>query len=83
LKHKGMVQALVVSLLLIVSSAARSAIAAILGVTRKQYRSVARIYATVLWNLLIHNPIRLKGWRFGTSTPPVAEVVEKRSNGLS
>jgi N-acetylglucosaminyl-diphospho-decaprenol L-rhamnosyltransferase len=83
LKHKGMVQALVVSLLLIVSSAARSAIAAILGVTRKQYRSVARIYATVLWNLLIHNPIRLKGWRFGTSAPPVAEVVEKRSNGLS
>jgi GT2 family glycosyltransferase len=78
LKHKGVVQALLVSLLLIISSATRSAVATILGVMRKQYRSVARIYATVLWNLLIHNPIRMKGWRFGTSTPPVVEVLEIR-----
>jgi GT2 family glycosyltransferase len=61
LKHKGMAQALVVSFLLIVSSAARTVIAGILGVKNKQYRDVARIYASVLWSLLVRNPIRPKG----------------------
>jgi len=60
--HKGMAQALVVSFLLIVSSAARAVIAAILGITKKQYRDVARIYANVFWNLLVRNPIRAKAY---------------------
>jgi GT2 family glycosyltransferase len=60
LKHKGMVQALVVSFLLILSSAARVVIAEILGLKKKQYREIARIYARVFWNLLVRNPIRAK-----------------------
>jgi GT2 family glycosyltransferase len=66
LKHNGMAQALVVSFLLIVSSAARAAIAAILGIRVKQYRVVARIYGGVFWNLLVSNPI---GQRTGDSAP--------------
>jgi len=62
LKHKGIAQALVVSFLLIVSSAARAVIAAILGIKMKQYRDVARIYARVFWNLLARNPIRPKAY---------------------
>ena len=60
MKHKGMAQALVVSFLLIVSSALRAMIAAIFGIKEKQYREVARIYASVFWNLLVRNPIRTK-----------------------
>ena len=60
LKHKGMAQALVVSFLLIFSSAARVVIAEILGLKKKQYREIARIYARVFWNLLVRNPIRAK-----------------------
>jgi GT2 family glycosyltransferase len=60
LKHKGMAQALVVSFLLIASSAARTVIAAILGVKKKQYRDVARLYGAVFWNLLVRNPIHPK-----------------------
>jgi GT2 family glycosyltransferase len=62
LKHKGMAQAVVVSFLLIVSSAARAVIAAILSIKKKQYRDVARIYASVFWNLLARNPIRAKAY---------------------
>jgi GT2 family glycosyltransferase len=69
LKHKGIIQALLVSLLLIISSATRSVIAAMLGITRERYRSVARIYAAVFWSLLVRNPIRVKGWRFSISAP--------------
>jgi GT2 family glycosyltransferase len=61
-KHKGMAQALVVYFLLIVSSAARTVIAAILSIKKKQYRDVARIYARVFWNLLARNPIRPKAY---------------------
>jgi len=64
LKHKGTTQALMVSSLLIVSSAARAAIATILGITNKRYREIARIYAGVFWSLLICNPI---GQRTGNS----------------
>jgi len=67
LKHKGIVQALVVSLLLIIAAAARVVIAAILGITKKKYRSVARIYASVFWSLMVRNPIRANTWRLGTS----------------
>ena len=68
LKHKGLIQALAVSLLLIVSAGARSAIAAVLGVAKKRHRNVARIYGTVFWNLIARNPIRTKGWRFHAAT---------------
>ena len=64
LKHKGIPQALVVSFLLLMSSALRSVIAAILGVTKEHYRTVARMYASVFWSLLVRNPIRAKRWRF-------------------
>jgi GT2 family glycosyltransferase len=67
LKHKGIFQALVVSFLLIISCAARVLIAAMLGVKNKRYRIVARRYASVLWSLLVRNPIRLKGYRFSTA----------------
>jgi GT2 family glycosyltransferase len=60
LKHKGIFQALVVSFLLIISSGLRTLLAAGLGVARERYRSVARIYARVFWNLLVLNPIRVK-----------------------
>jgi N-acetylglucosaminyl-diphospho-decaprenol L-rhamnosyltransferase len=70
LKHKGIVQALVVSALLIISSAIRSVTAALLGVTKERYRNVARIYGNVFWSLLVRNPIRVKGWRFTSSMPP-------------
>jgi len=58
LKHKGIAQAVLVSFLLIVSSAVRTVIALILSVMKRQYRDVARIYAGVFWSLLVCNPIR-------------------------
>jgi GT2 family glycosyltransferase len=64
LKHKGIVQALLVSCLLMISSGLRSVAAAILGVTMERYKIVARIYASVFWSLVVRNPIRAKRWRF-------------------
>jgi len=69
LKHKGVGQALIVSALLIVSSAARLLTAALLGFTKERYRNVARIYGKVFWSLLVRNPIRVKGGRFTSSMP--------------
>jgi GT2 family glycosyltransferase len=66
LKHKGLAQAIVVTFLLIVSSAARAVIGAILGVRKKQYRDTARIYVGVFWSLLVRNPI---GQKAGDSPP--------------
>jgi GT2 family glycosyltransferase len=43
LKHKGILQALLVSLLLIGAAAARIAVASILSIAKRQYRDVARI----------------------------------------
>jgi GT2 family glycosyltransferase len=63
LKHKGKVQAFLVSLLLIFAAAARVVFATLLGVALKRYRSVARIYARVLWNLLVFNPISINDKR--------------------
>lgn len=70
LKHKGIIHALLVSFLLVSAAAARVVVAAVLGITTKHHRNVARIYARVFWNLLVRNPIRVKGWRFTSSTPP-------------
>jgi N-acetylglucosaminyl-diphospho-decaprenol L-rhamnosyltransferase len=67
LKHKGIAQAIAVLLMLLTSSAARSLTAAVLGLVRAKYRQSARIYASVFWNLLVRNPIRVKGWRYSTS----------------
>jgi hypothetical protein len=63
LKHKGVLQALLVSLLLIGAAAARVVIASILSIAKRQYRDVARIYAKVLWNLIVENPIRSRSRR--------------------
>jgi GT2 family glycosyltransferase len=68
LKHKGMVQALIVLFLLIISSGLRFILAACLGVIMERYRAIARIYASVFWNLLVRNPIRVKGGRFSILT---------------
>jgi GT2 family glycosyltransferase len=70
LKHKGIAQAVAVLLILLLSCATKSLIAAVLGVAKGKYRDVARIYASVFWNLLFRNPIRVKGWRFNASTSP-------------
>ena len=70
LKHKGIAQAVAVLLILVISSAAKSLIAAVLGVAKEKYRRVAWIYASVFWNLLVRNPIRVKGWRYNASTSP-------------
>lgn len=59
-KHKGIFQALLVSLLLLMAAAARVVTGAIVGIAKKRYRSVARIYARVFWDLLVRNPIRAK-----------------------
>jgi GT2 family glycosyltransferase len=64
LKHKGKVQAFLVSLLLIFAAIARIGFAILLGVVKKRYRSVARIYARVLWNLLVLSPLRINDRRF-------------------
>ena len=63
LKHKGIVQAFLVSMLLGLAAAARVVIAGVLGIARKRYRTVARIYASVLWELLVRNPIHANGMR--------------------
>ncbi len=56
-KHKGMTQALLVSLLLVVSSAGRASAAAAAGLVSQKYRKIARIYSKVFWNLLTRSPI--------------------------
>jgi GT2 family glycosyltransferase len=60
LKHKGVVQASVVLVLLLVSSGLRAIIGGVLGIFASRYLKVARIYGRVFWNLLLHNPIREK-----------------------
>jgi GT2 family glycosyltransferase len=67
LKHKGIVQAATVLLILLVSAALKSLTAAFLGMVKAKYRETASIYARVFWNLLARNPIRVKGWRYGAS----------------
>lgn len=57
-KQKGIFQALVVSILLLMAAAARVVTGAILGIAKKRYRTVARIYARVFWGLLVRSPIR-------------------------
>lgn len=65
LKHKGLAQAVLVSLLLGSAAAARVVIACVLGIVKKRYRTVARVYASVFWGLLTRNPIRLDSGRSG------------------
>jgi hypothetical protein len=57
LKHKGIVQALVVSFLLLAAAAARVMVAGILSIVKKRYRTIAGIYARVFWWLVVRNPI--------------------------
>jgi GT2 family glycosyltransferase len=65
LKHKGLAQAVLVSLLLGTAAAARVLIAGVFGIAKKRYRTVARIYANVFWGLLTRNPIRVDGGQTG------------------
>jgi len=60
-KHKGIVQAVVVVVLLLVSSGIRSVVATAMGLFVSQYRRTARIYGSVFWSLLARNPMRTKG----------------------
>ncbi len=58
LKHRGRVQALLMSLLLITSAAVRVLLAAPAAIFLPRYRTTARIYTKVLWNLIVDNPMR-------------------------
>jgi hypothetical protein len=62
--------AMVVLVLLLVSSGIRSIVAATMGVFVPRYRRTARIYGSVFWSLLVRNPMTTKGWRFGTAASP-------------
>lgn len=66
LKHKGPVQALAATFLLLSAAAARVAIATIRGVTSERYRKIARIYARIFRSLLVNNPI----WSKRSNFPP-------------
>lgn len=67
LKHKGVLQAIAVLTLLLVSSGLRTVIASVSSVFDKRYREVARIYSLVFWSLLFRNPIREKFLRFDSA----------------
>src|ERR1700722_8900723 len=68
LKHKGVLPALVVSFLLLTAAATKTVTAAILGIAKKRYRNIARMYARLFWHLVVKNPIR--GGRAGLSASP-------------
>jgi GT2 family glycosyltransferase len=60
LKHKGRLQALLISVLLGLSAAARVVTAGIFSIASARYRAVARIYGLVLRDLFLRNPIRVR-----------------------
>jgi N-acetylglucosaminyl-diphospho-decaprenol L-rhamnosyltransferase len=70
LKHKGITQAVIVLTLLLVSSGLRFVIATAIGIFKQRYRSIARIYASVFWSLLVRSPLRANGWRLRGSVAP-------------
>jgi GT2 family glycosyltransferase len=74
LKHKGVVQSSLALLALVISSALRTLIAATGGVFQPRYRSIARIYAMVVRNLLVANPL------WGRARPRSASTSTKRSD---
>lgn len=83
LKHKGKFQALLISVLLGLSAAARVVAAGIFGVARARYRVVARIYGLVLLDLLLRNPIRVNraaghtdGTRVRTTLPRADHTIQ-------
>ena len=57
-KHKGTLQAFLISVLLGLSAATRVVTAVIFGIASARYRAVSRIYGLVLRDLLFRNPIR-------------------------
>jgi len=79
LKHKGIVQASLVSLLLIFAAAARVGLAILLGVTNKRYHNAARIYGRVFWSLLVHNPVTAKAYHPKSSISPKSSPVDSTS----
>ena len=56
-KHKGLPQAVLVTLLLFTFAAVRVLVEGFLGIGSTRYRRVARLYANVCRDLLIRNPI--------------------------
>lgn len=70
LKHKGIGQALLVSLLLVIAAAVRIVSASILGIVSRKYRNIAWIYARVLWSIVAKNPIRVRSWRLPSASSP-------------
>lgn len=67
-KHKGIMPAMVVFFLLLVSSGMRAIMAAAAGLALPHYRSTARIYGSVFWSLLVRNPVVTKNWGSRIST---------------
>jgi len=73
LKHKGLIQALAASFLLLIAAVARVAIAAILGIASERYRNIARTYARVSWSLIVRNPIWSGQSKLSASSTNVAD----------
>jgi GT2 family glycosyltransferase len=69
LKHKGRVQSSLALAALLVSSVLRTLIAATVGVFKPRYRSIASVYAMVVRNLLLANPLWGSACRQSASTP--------------
>ena len=74
LKHKGTLHAVLVSGMLGLSAAVRIAVAGIFGVANRHYRTIARIYAAVLRDLLLRNPVRVNGATIHLSEKKVADT---------
>jgi hypothetical protein len=53
--------------MLLVAAGARVGIASILGIFSAKYRTVASIYARVMWSIIVNNPMLE---RRGSSRPP-------------
>jgi GT2 family glycosyltransferase len=86
LKHKGRLQALLISAILGLSAAARVAVAGVLGVANSHYRSVARIYAAVLRELFFRNPIlvdRARGHRLEKTCSEGSSLTTRNTSHLT
>jgi hypothetical protein len=83
LKHKGKLQALVVLLLLLMSSSLRSLMASMAGMVKPRYRDVARIYAKVCWSLLVRSPFRARQLRVRNSAHESGMLSGSSSSGCS
>jgi N-acetylglucosaminyl-diphospho-decaprenol L-rhamnosyltransferase len=83
LKHKGKLQALIVFVLLLVSSSLRSLIASVMGIFNPKYREIAHTYGKVSWNLLVRNPFRAREWGRTVSAFNSASASARSAQGPS